>query len=416
MTIFAYHDQELFCEQVALNQLVQEFGTPLYVYSSKALTDNYLHYKNNFSSLNPMICYAVKANGNLSILKHFADLGAGFDIVSGGELARVLAAGGKAEQIIFSGVGKTVAEMEFALQNNIFCFNVESVNELHRLNTVALKMGKKAPISLRVNPDVDAKTHPYISTGLKENKFGIPFEDALSTYLQAQQLPGLEIIGVDCHVGSQLLDAAPLIEACEKLLNLVEQLQDKNIQLKHIDMGGGIGIQYEQNDPAPSLSDYAEALASKLENYNLELILEPGRSLVGNTGVLLTNVEYIKKNQDKNFIIVDAAMNDLARPALYDAFHEIIPVKLDSSASSLTADIVGPICESSDFLGKNRTLTTTEGEVLAIKDTGAYGTSMASNYNARPRGAEVLVDGKNYHLIRSRETLSQLIENEKCCL
>ena len=412
MTTFTYHDQELFCEQVGLNQLAHEFGTPLYVYSTKALTDNFQHYQNTFSNLAPMICYAVKANGNLSILKHFAELGAGFDIVSGGELARVLAAGGKAEKTIFSGVGKTTAEIEFALQNNIFCFNVESVNELQRLNTLALKMGKKAPISLRVNPDVDAKTHPYISTGLKENKFGIAYEAALSTYLQAQQLPGLEIIGVDCHVGSQLLDTAPLIEACEKLLNLVEQLQEKNIQLKHIDMGGGVGIQYEPNDPAPNLSDYAKALHNQLKNSNLELILEPGRSLVGNTGVLLTNVEYIKRNQDKNFIIVDAAMNDLARPALYDAFHEIIPVSL-SSISPISADIVGPICESSDFLGKNRTLATAEGEVLAIKDTGAYGASMASNYNARPRAAEVLVDGRNYRLIRSRETLSQLIENEK---
>ncbi len=412
MNTFTYQNQELFCEQVALNQLAQEFGTPLYVYSSKALTDNFQHYQNTFSELNPMICYAVKANGNLSILKHFASLGAGFDIVSGGELARVLAAGGKAEKTIFSGVGKTAIEIEFALQNNIFCFNVESVNELQRINAAALKMGKKAPISLRVNPDVDAKTHPYISTGLKENKFGVAFEDALPSYLQAQQLPGLEIIGIDCHIGSQLLDTAPLIEAFEKLLMLVTQLQKHNINLKHIDMGGGIGIQYEQDDSAPNLSDYAQAITNKLKDSNLELILEPGRSLVGNTSVLLTNIEYIKKNQDKNFIIVDAAMNDLARPALYNAFHDIIPVK-QTNITPITADIVGPICESSDFLGKNRTIATTEGSILAIKDAGAYGFSMSSNYNARLRAAEVLVDGKNYHLIRSRETLSQLLENEE---
>ncbi len=415
MSTITYQNQELFCEQVALNQLAQEFGTPLYVYSSKALTENFLHYKNTFSSLNPMICYAVKANGNLSILKHFASLGAGFDIVSGGELARVLAAGGKAEKTIFSGVGKTKAEIEFALQNNIFCFNVESVNELQRLNTIALKMGKKAPISLRVNPDVDAKTHPYISTGLKENKFGIAYEDALSTYLKAQQLPGLDIIGIDCHIGSQLLDTAPLIEACEKLLTLVEQLKNNNILLKHIDMGGGVGIQYEKNDPLPNMSIYADALNNKLSHNHLELILEPGRSLVGNAGILLTTIEYIKKNQDKNFIIVDGAMNDLARPALYNAFHDIIPVN-QNNGITITADIVGPICESSDFLGKNRTLTATEGSVLAIKDTGAYGASMASNYNARPRAAEVLVDGNNYRLIRDRETLSQLLENENCHL
>ena len=415
MENFNYCDNELCCEQLPLTQLAREFGTPLYVYSQKALTDAYQTYQAGFANIRPLVCYAVKANGNLSILKHFASLGAGFDIVSAGELARVIAAGGSPQKTIFSGVGKTVAEIEYALTHNILCFNVESVNELHRISDIACKMNKTAPISLRINPDVDAKTHPYISTGLKENKFGIACQDALATYLIAHSLPGLEIIGIDCHIGSQLLQLAPLIEAFDKLITLVDALLEHKIHVKHIDMGGGIGIQYEQNDATPDLSVYAQALSEKLSARNLELILEPGRSLVGNSGVLLTQVEYIKHSQDKNFVIVDAAMNDLIRPSLYSAYHEIIPVRM-IDVVAITADVVGPICETSDFLGKDRVLCTEEGGLLAVKNTGAYAASMASNYNARGRAAEVLVSADRSTIIRKRETIPQLLENELSCL
>ena len=411
MENFNYCDNALFCEQLPLTQLAREFGTPLYVYSQKALTDAYHTYKKGFANISPLICYAVKANGNLSILKYFASLGAGFDIVSAGELARVIAAGGSPQKTIFSGVGKTVTEIEYALTHNILCFNVESVNELHRISDVACKMNKSASISLRVNPDVDAKTHPYISTGLKENKFGIAYQDALATYLIAQSLPGLEIVGIDCHIGSQLLQLAPLIEAFDKLITLVDALLEHKIHVKHIDMGGGIGIQYEQDDSIPDLSVYAQALSEKLTARNLELILEPGRSLVGNSGVLLTQVEYIKHSQDKNFVVVDAAMNDLIRPSLYSAYHEIVPVRI-IDVPAITADVVGPICETSDFLGKDRVLCTEEGGLLAVKNTGAYAASMASNYNTRVRAAEVLVSAERSTVIRQRETIKQLLENE----
>lgn len=413
--MFQYKNQQLFCENVVLDDLAATFGTPLYVYSQAALSEAFSGYKNAFSCLDPLICYAVKANGNLSILRHFASLGSGFDIVSGGELARVLAAGGDAKKTIFSGVGKSVSEIEYALNQDILCFNVESVNELERINTVASSLGKKAPISLRINPDVDAKTHPYISTGLKDNKFGIAFKDALATYKHAASLPALDVLGIDCHIGSQLMDAAPLIEAFERLLSLVDELGQLGIHLKHIDIGGGIGITYS-DETAPSLEDYAKALKSRLGNRDLHLMLEPGRSLVGNAGVLLTKVEYIKAGDTKNFIVVDAAMNDLMRPALYQAFHDIVPVKLDADAKTVFADVVGPICESSDFLGKDRSIAVKEGELLAVKSAGAYAFTMASNYNARMRTAEILVNGSEFKLIRERETLNQMLANELVCL
>lgn len=413
--MFHYQNQQLYCENVSLNELAFEFGTPLYIYSQKLLTQAYFAYQDAFSSLNPLICYAVKANGNLSILRYFASLGSGFDIVSGGELARVLAAGGSAQKTIFSGVGKTVKEIEYALTQNILCFNVESINELDRLNQVAYDLNKKAPISLRINPDVDAKTHPYISTGLKDNKFGIAYQDALVAYQHAANLPNLEILGIDCHIGSQLTDAAPLIEAFERLLLLADELVKFNITLQHIDIGGGVGIAYE-GESILDLQDYAQALQIRLGARNLRLMLEPGRSLVGAAGILLTRVEYIKTGTVKNFIVVDAAMNDLMRPALYQAFHDIVPVVLDPKTPTIVADIVGPICESSDFLGKERSLSIEEGELLAIKDAGAYAFSMANNYNARLKPAEILVNGSDFKMIRERDTLEQMLVNEKTCL
>lgn len=415
MNAFNYKNNTLYCEHVPLSELVENFGTPLYIYSQDQLTKNYNVYKECFSSTKPLICYAIKANSNLSILKHFANLGSGFDIVSGGELAKVIAAGGSPKKTIFSGVGKTREEMKFALENDILCFNVESENELYRLNDVAAQMGKQAPISLRINPNVDAKTHPYISTGLKENKFGIAYQDALRTYLLAKTLPNLLITGIDCHIGSQLLDVAPLIEAFEKIILLVDRLAEEGIHLKHIDMGGGIGIPYEEGDELPDLQAYAEAIQPKLAQYAIQLILEPGRSLVGNTGAIATKIEYIKQTEHKNFVIVDAAMNDLIRPSLYEAHHEILPLSI-SDKEPIMADIVGPICESGDFLGKDRLLAASENDYLVIKDAGAYASSMASNYNIRPRAAEVLVSDNSFRLIRKRESIEQLMENENKCL
>ncbi|WP_434779476.1 diaminopimelate decarboxylase [Neisseria sp. Ec49-e6-T10] len=417
MKTFNYKNQELLCDGVPVAQLAQQYGTPLYVYSEQALTDAYHHYSKSFKQTNPLICYAVKANGNLSILKHFAALGSGFDIVSGGELERVLAANGKAQKTIFSGVGKTHEEIAFALEQNILCFNVESINELDRIQQVALQKGIKAPISLRINPDVDAQTHPYISTGLKENKFGIAYKDALNAYLYAQTLSQLNIIGIDCHIGSQLLQVEPLIEAFNRLILLIDKLSEHGIHLHHIDMGGGLGIPYHHQETKPDIEKYAQAIESTITHKNLQLILEPGRSLVGNAGILLTQIEFIKKTEDKNFIIVDAAMNDLMRPSLYQAFHEIIPVIDNKEVPPITADIVGPICESGDFLGKDRTLSVQEQDYLAIKSAGAYASSMASNYNTRPKAAEVLITKNNQaRLIRKRETLFQLLENEQTCL
>ena len=402
------------CEHVPYSTLVAQYGTPLYVYSQQAITAAFVQYQQNFASLNPLICYAVKANGNLSILRYFASLGSGFDIVSGGELQRVLLAGGDAGKTLFSGVGKSKAEIELALTHNILCFNVESIPELERINTVAGELGKKAPISLRINPNVDAKTHPYISTGLKANKFGIAYNDALAAYQLAASLPNLNVIGIDCHIGSQLTNLSPLVEALERLLVLIDQLSTQGIQLQHIDLGGGIGIVYQHED-VPDLKAYATAVENLLSGRNLKLMLEPGRSLIGNAGNLLTTVEYIKQGEEKNFVIVDAAMNDLIRPALYQGYHTIINTNT-TRTKEFVADIVGPICESSDFLAKDRSIAAQAGDILLVQSAGAYASSMASNYNTRCRAAEVLVNGGEHHLIRQRESIADLLATEKGCL
>ena len=400
----------LYCENIRFTDLANQFGTPLYVYSQQALNQAFTDYQTAFSALNPLICYAVKANSNLSIIRHFARLGCGFDIVSGGELARVLAAGGDASKTIFSGVGKSVAEIEYALQQGIKCFNVESLPELERINEVAARLGVRAPISLRINPDVDAQTHPYISTGLKANKFGIAMSDAEAAYHHAATLPHLQIVGIDCHIGSQLIKLEPLIEACERLLLLIDRLTAQGIHLEHLDLGGGAGIVYRDED-VPDLAAYAQAVHQLIGERPLSLILEPGRSLVGNAGFLLTRVEYVKQNEDKQFVIVDAAMNDLMRPALYQAYHHITNAE-NSPIAPFIADIVGPICETGDFLAQNREIAAQAGDVLVIHSAGAYAFSMASNYNTRPRAAEVWVSGDNVHTIRERETLAQLMHNE----
>jgi diaminopimelate decarboxylase len=410
-----YKNDTLYIEDVALSEIARQYGTPVYVYSEAALTTAFEDYRRAFAEFDPLICYAIKANSNLSILRHFARLGSGFDIVSGGELRRVLEAGAAPDRIVFSGVGKSEPEMVAALSAGIRCFNVESINELLKLNAVAGKLGLVAPISLRVNPDVDAQTHPYISTGLKDNKFGIAFDAALDVYLQAAQLPYLSVIGIDCHIGSQLTDSTPLIHALDRLLILVDQLSQHGIVLQHLDIGGGMGISYHEETP-PDLSAFAAEIATRLRGRALHLVLEPGRSLVGNAGVLLTRVEYLKLGEFKNFAIVDAAMNDLMRPSLYSAYHAIQAVVCHHGVSPLTMDVVGPICESSDFLGKERRLSVLEGDLLAIMSAGAYGSTMSSNYNTRTRAAEVLVSGKETRLIRHRETLDELLANEKSCL
>ncbi|WP_239374832.1 diaminopimelate decarboxylase [Snodgrassella gandavensis] len=402
------------CEQIPYSALAAEYGTPLYVYSQQAMTAALNQYQQAFASLQPLICYAVKANSNLSILRYFAQLGCGFDIVSAGELQRVLRAGGDASKTIFSGVGKSKAEIEFALNNNIRCFNVESLAELERINTIAANLDKIAPISLRINPDVNAHTHPYISTGLKANKFGIAYQDVLAAYQQASTLPHLKITGIDCHIGSQLTDLSPLIEALERMLLLVDKLAEQNIELEHIDLGGGVGIVY-QNENVPDLAAYATAVSQLLSGRKLQLMLEPGRSLIGNAGGLLTTVEYIKHGEEKNFVIVDAAMNDLMRPSLYQAYHNILNT-CPTTADEFVADVVGPICETGDFLAKDRTISAKAGDLLLIQSAGAYASSMASNYNTRCRAAEVLVNGTEHHLIRQRETVPDLLASETACL
>ena len=410
MNAFHLKNGVLHAESVPLTAVAERFGTPCYVYSRAALTNALLEFQQELSGLDALICYAMKANSNLAVLNVFARLGAGFDIVSGGELQRALAAGGDPQKIVFSGVGKRVDEIRQALDAGILCFNVESAAELERLNEVAGSHGRKAPISLRVNPDVDAKTHPYISTGLKENKVGVAFEEALALYRRAAELPHLTINGIDCHIGSQLLDAAPFAEALDKLLQLVDRLQSEGIQLHHIDLGGGLGIRYRDETP-PSIQDYLAPLLGELKNRRLKILFEPGRRLVGNAGILLTRVEYLKPGEAKNFAIVDAAMNDLARPALYDAWHDIQPVS-PRTGSPRAWDIVGPVCESSDFLGRERPLDLQAGDVLAVMSAGAYGMTMSSNYNTRPRAAEVMIDGDTMHLIRRRETINDLYAHE----
>jgi diaminopimelate decarboxylase len=408
---FHYQNDTLYAEEVSLADIATRFGTPCYVYSRAALTDNLRQFTDALRGQEHLICYAVKANSNLAILNLFSRLGAGFDIVSGGELQRVLAAGGDTRKIVFSGVGKSIEEMRMALEADILCFNVESAAELERLNEVAAGMGKVAAISLRVNPDVDAKTHPYISTGLKQNKFGVAYTEAIALYRKAQNLPHLSITGMDCHIGSQLTETGPFIDAAEKILILVDALSSEGIHLEHIDLGGGLGIRYNDETPT-TISDYVSALLAVLRGRSEKLILEPGRILVGNAGVLLTRVEYLKLGEKKNFAVVDAAMNDLMRPALYDAYHGILPVTREKHAEQ-NYEVVGPICETGDFIGRARNLRIAPQSLLAVLSAGAYGMSMSSNYNTRPRAAEVIVDGDVMYSVRERETLSQLFAGEK---
>jgi diaminopimelate decarboxylase len=404
-------DGRLHLEGVPLDALAERFGTPLYVYSRQALESAYQAYRDAFAETPHLICYAVKANSSLAILNLFARLGAGFDIVSGGELARVLAAGGDPGKVVFSGVGKTAEEMRAALEAGILCFNVESLSELHRLNRVAGEIGKVAPVSFRVNPDVDPKTHPYISTGLKENKFGVPIADAPALYRVAAGLPHLSVTGIDCHIGSQLIDLSPLADAADRVLALVDTLAAEGIALHHIDLGGGVGIRYRDETP-PDLAAYGRVLAARFAGRREKLLLEPGRSLVGNAGLLLTRVEYLKPGEGRNFAVVDAAMNDLMRPALYEAYHEVVAIK-ERTGPAVRYDVVGPICETGDFLGFARDLAIEEGDLLALLSAGAYGMSMASNYNSRPRAAEILVGGNEIHLIRERETQERLMAGER---
>lgn len=410
MSYFGYKNGELHAEAVPLARIAERHGTPCYVYSRAALTDAFRAFDAAFSERDHLVCYAVKANSNLATLNLFAQLGSGFDIVSGGELERVLAAGGDPRKTVFSGVGKSEPEMRRALAAGIRCFNVESASELERLDRVASAMGKKAPVSLRVNPDVDAGTHRYIATGLKQNKFGVPFRDALALYRRAAGLPHLKVEGIGCHIGSQLTDVAPFAAALERILELVDRLERENIRVSHIDAGGGLGIRYREETPPP-VGDYARALLSRLGPRTQSLVLEPGRALTGNAGLLLTRIEYLKHGEEKNFAVVDAAMNDLLRPALYDAWHEILPVA-ETAGNAQSYEIVGPVCESGDFLARERSLRLREGDLLAVMSAGAYGMSMSSNYNTRPRPAEVIVDGNAIHLVRKRESISELMAGE----
>ncbi len=407
---FDYRNASLYVEAVPLTRIAEEFGTPCYVYSRAALTAAYREFDSAFAGRDHLVCYAVKANSNLAILNLLARLGSGFDIVSGGELQRVLKAGGEPQKIVFSGVGKRADEMRAALAAGILCFNVESAAELVMLDQVASAMNKVAPVSLRVNPDVDAKTHPYISTGLKENKFGIPFAEAEELYVSAAQFANVRITGLDCHIGSQLTELDPFVEACGKMLGLLDRLEAQGLQIKHLDLGGGLGIRYSTEKP-PAALDYIAALCAGINQRSQRILIEPGRALVGNAGLLLTRVEYLKHTPHRDFAIVDAAMNDLMRPALYDAYHEILPV-IARDDNVKTYQIVGPVCETGDFLGHDRKLALTQRDLLAVMSAGAYGMSMSSNYNTRPRAAEVMVDDDRIHLIRARESVEQLSAGE----
>jgi diaminopimelate decarboxylase len=403
-----YQGRELCVDAVPLSRIAAEFGTPCFVYSHAALRSAFESFDSPFGATPHLICYAVKANSNLAILQLFARLGSGFDIVSGGELARVLKAGADPLRVVFSGVGKRVDEMEFALDAGILCFNVESHGELQRLSEVAHARGKRAPVSIRVNPDVDPKTHPYISTGLKNNKFGVPFEQARALYREAIAMPGIRISGIDCHIGSQITEIPPFLDALEKILGLVDSLHADGIELEHLDLGGGLGIRYRDETP-PTPAAYIGALLKSLAGRSQRILLEPGRALVGNAGLLLTRVEYLKPGTERNFAVVDAAMNDLVRPALYEAWHDIVPVRQADGERVARYQIVGPVCESGDFLGHDRDLSLAEGSLLAVMSAGAYGMAMSSNYNTRPRAPEVLVDGAQAHLIRRRETIEELL-------
>ncbi|MGI9919665.1 diaminopimelate decarboxylase [Vibrio owensii] len=413
MDYFNYQDDgQLWAEDVSLQALAEQHGTPLYVYSRATLERHWNAFDSAVGQHPHLVCYAVKANSNLGVLNALARLGSGFDIVSGGELERVIAAGGDAKKVVFSGVGKTPAEMKRALELGIKCFNVESEPELERLNKVAGELGVVAPISLRINPDVDAKTHPYISTGLRDNKFGIAFDRAPAVYKFAQSLPNLNVQGIDCHIGSQLTEIEPFIDATDRLLALIDALKAQGINIRHLDVGGGLGVVYRDELP-PQPSDYAKALLGRLENHqDLELIFEPGRAIAANAGILLTRVEFLKHTEHKNFAIIDAAMNDLMRPALYQAWQDIVPVA-PREGEAQTYDLVGPICETGDFLGKDRALVLQEGDLLAVRSAGAYGFVMSSNYNTRTRAAEVMVDGNQSHLVRQREELTSLWQLEQ---
>ena len=408
---FARQGGQLYAEELPLSAIAERFGTPCFVYSRAALVRAFASFERPFGARAHLICYAAKANSNLAILNLFARLGSGFDIVSGGELERVIAAGGDPGKVVFSGVGKRSDEIELALAKGILCFNVESPSELHRISRIAAATRSTASISLRLNLDVDPKTHRYISTGLKESKFGVPFEDALRLYREARRLPGIDITGVDYHIGSQITEIPPFLDALEKLLGLVAQLESEGIALHHLDLGGGLGIRYRDESP-PEPAAYLQAMLQRLAGRPETILLEPGRALVGNAGVLLTRVEYLKHGGDRNFAVVDAAMNDLLRPALYEAFHDIVPVRLGAGPPR-RYEVVGPVCESADFLGRERDLAVAEGDLLAVMSAGAYGMSMSSNYNTRPRAAEVMVDGSQPYLIRSRETVAQLFALER---
>ena len=412
MNPYLYKNGELCVEDVPLAEIAAHVGTPTYVYSRAALTGAYEAYATAFRSRDHLVCYAVKANSNIAVLDLFARLGSGFDIVSGGELQRVLAAGGDAAKVVFSGVGKSEAEIRAALEAGILCFNIESANELERVDRIAGELGLVAPISLRVNPDVDAGTHPYIATGLKQNKFGVAYADAPALYARARTLRHVAIQGIDCHIGSQLTDLAPVAEALAKIAELVRRLERDGIELKHVDVGGGVGIRYQSETP-PAIADYAAIVLNALGNDRHKLLFEPGRVLAGNAGVLLTRIEYLKQGEDRSFAIVDAAMNDLVRPSLYDAWHDVLTVKEETGGPAAEIyDIVGPVCETGDFLARARRLHAREGALLAIMSAGAYGMSMASNYNSRPRAAEVMVDGDAFHIIREREEVDDLIARE----
>ena len=410
MNAFNYRDGQLFAEGVALSAVAERFGTPTYVYSRAHIEAQYRSYTDALQGAEHLVCFAVKANSNLGVLNVLARLGAGFDIVSGGELERVLAAGGRADRVVFSGVGKTREDMRRALEVGVHCFNVESTDELERLQVVAAEMGKVAPVSLRVNPDVDAGTHPYISTGLKENKFGIAIADAEAIYVRAAQLPNLEVVGVDCHIGSQLTTVEPFLDALDRLLDLVDRLADCGIHLRHLDLGGGVGVRYRDEEP-PLVADYIKAIRERVGKRDLALVFEPGRYIVANAGVLLTRVEYLKHTEHKDFAIVDAAMNDLIRPALYQAWMGVSAV-IPREGEGRAYDLVGPICETGDFLGKDRVLNLAEGDLLAVQSAGAYGFVMSSNYNTRGRCAEILVDGDQAFEVRRRETIAELYAGE----
>ncbi len=410
MNYFKYRDQRLHAEGISLDRIAAAFGTPCYVYSRAAIEAAYHAYDRALARRDHLICYAVKANSSLAVLNLLARLGSGFDIVSGGELERVIKAGGDPCKTVFSGVGKSELEMRAALATGILCFNVESESELKRLNRIAGEMGKSAPVSLRVNPDVDAKTHPYIATGLKENKFGVAMEDAMTLYRTAARMENVRITGIGCHIGSQLTATSPFIAALQKVLALVDRLSAERITVTHIDIGGGLGIRYRDESPPP-VADYIQALLASLGDRTHKILLEPGRSLVGNSGILLTRVEYLKHGAHRNFAILDAAMNDLMRPALYDAWHDILPVQ-PRRTPMRRYEVVGPVCESGDFLGHDRELSVAEGDLVAIMSAGAYGMTMSSNYNTRPRAAEVMVSDNKMHLIRQRESVAQLLAPE----